>query len=378
MDKHSRVLVYLDTQDYINVFNEKDGGPKHKVLDRLLELRDEGIAEFGYSMFSVLEFITKPDARNREERVRRGALIKLICQSNTFPPAFELGRGATYPNSGLWAFSDQKKLIDADKFKHRARRNFLKKLKDAPGANRSEKRRLAKIGHEELLRQAGAVWGRTRSDYGDFPVSQEIVDSRLMERFLKGQCSNAEFEEKMISWLTDVEEYSRLVYDYRDEPNLIDKFFGATTIDLAAKADNLLQHVQRVAELNKKITSVRQGLVRAGMPVSEARRKIKRVKLPDEDYSGFVDLVAPMIGEHRVLHFQHYMSRMLRPGFSIKPSDFMDLMHLIYAYDCDLMRCDKAMGSLYSNFRSFRARLVTRFEDLPDAILRLHKENAGA
>ena len=94
------LIVYLDTQDYINLFNESDEGPNHQVLADLLEHRDRGEIVIGFSFATILEFITKPDAANRRERVRRGQLVKDICGPNAFPYPTAIPKGASFPMTG--------------------------------------------------------------------------------------------------------------------------------------------------------------------------------------------------------------------------------------------------------------------------------------
>jgi hypothetical protein len=62
-------------------------------------------------------------------------------------------------------------------------------------------------------------------DFKGIPVSDELIDSGVISRFMKGHCSDAEFEERINRWITDPAEYSRIVYDYADNPNMIDEFF---------------------------------------------------------------------------------------------------------------------------------------------------------
>ena len=59
------MIVYLDTQDYLNLFYEPDNGPNHKVLEKLISFRDRGEIVIGFSFATIIEVITKPDAANR-------------------------------------------------------------------------------------------------------------------------------------------------------------------------------------------------------------------------------------------------------------------------------------------------------------------------
>jgi len=63
------LVLYLDTQDYINLFNEPDDGPNHAILEQLMDHKNRGEIVIGYSWVIMLEFITRPTEKFREERV---------------------------------------------------------------------------------------------------------------------------------------------------------------------------------------------------------------------------------------------------------------------------------------------------------------------
>ena len=192
------LIIYLDTQDYIKLFNEPADGPNHQVLTKLLAYRDRGEIVIGFSFATVMEFITKPDAANRFERVRRGQLIKYICGPNAFPYPTNIPKGASFPNNGMWIFSAGEKVMSAEECRKIIRETYLDELKTLEGLNRRTKRQLGrKISMRELIHKTEFTWGRKRSDWGEFPVSDEIIESRIVERFMKGQCSDCEFEKRI-------------------------------------------------------------------------------------------------------------------------------------------------------------------------------------
>ena len=260
------LIIYLDTQDYIKLFNEPDEGPNHKVLANLLVCRDRGEIVIGFSFVTIMEFITKPDAANRRERVRRGQLIKDICGPNSFPFPTAISKEASFPNEGMWLFSAGEKVLTAQQFRQRLRDILTQELAKAGDLNRSQRRKLGrKKSIQELMRKTGATWGRKRSDWGDIPVSDELLQSRIVERFVKGQCSDREFEDRINAWFCDPAEYSRIVYDYADQPNLIAKYFGKSIDDmerLVGTVQDMASHIQR---LNEQILDVRADLINAGM-----------------------------------------------------------------------------------------------------------------
>jgi hypothetical protein len=180
----------LDTQDYIKLFNEPEYGPNNQVLAELKAFRDRNEIVMGFSFATIMEFITKPDVANRPERVRRGQLVKDICGPNAFPYVSDLARGATFPNGGKWMFSSDEKVVSAKSFKRDMHKALTNELAKTEGLNRQQRRKLGrKVAFIELVRGNGSTWGRKRSDYGSFPVSDEIVESRILERFMKGQSS---------------------------------------------------------------------------------------------------------------------------------------------------------------------------------------------
>lgn len=368
------LIIYLDTQDYIKLFNEPDDGPKHCVLAKLLSHRDRGEIIIGFSFATIMEFITKPDVANRPERVKRGQLIKDICGPNAFPYPSDIPKGASFPNGGMWMFSAGEKAVTATKFRHEMHKVLQEELAKVEGLNRRQRRELGRRGGMvELNRKIGSTWGRKRSDWGDFPVSDELIESRTVERFMKGECSDREFEERINAWLSDPAEYSRIVYDYADHPNVIDKFFGEATDKIEQAVITLQDAVNNLQAQNEKMLSDRTILIETGMVKSKARKLTKQFPLPEPEPETFGERLEAELGKGRVGHFRHYLVQVLKSGYKFKRSDMMDLSQMCYAYDCDLFRCDKAMANTFRDYEPFNGKLVESFEELPELIQSLLK-----
>ncbi len=363
------LIVYLDTQDYIKLFTEPDDGTNHKVLADILAFRDRGEIVIGFSLATIMEFITKPDAANRPERVRRGQLIKDVCGPNAFPSITDLAKGSVFPNGGRWMFRRDEKVVSAKKFKQQMHTMLVEKLAKAEELNRSQRRQLGRRSSmTDLILRNGSTWGRKRSDYAGFPVSDEIVESRVLERFMKGQCSDAEFELRMNAWFSDPAEYSRIVYDYADHPNVIAKYFGKPTDNIERLAGRIQEVVTSIQKMNADHLSERSTLVEAGLDKKEARRLTKQFSLPEPDPENVIEKLEAVVGKGRSEHFHHYLTRIMKPGYTFKRSDMMDLMQMCYAYECDFFRCDKDMAYTFQNFEPFKGKLVSRFADLPNRI----------
>lgn len=365
------LVIYLDTQDYIKIFNEPKGGSNHRVLDQLLECRDNGDILIGFSFATVMEFITKPIEKYRAERVRRGELIKHICGANAFPNVIDLARGAKFPNGGRWMFRANEKLVSAQAFKKKMHDTLVEELAKNESLNRRQRRELGrKSTMSQLIRRTGTALGRSRSDYGDLPVSDEFIESRIFERFIKGQCSNAEFEERMHQWISDPAEYSRILYDYADHPDAIAKFFGKPIDEIEGAISELKKVEISMRSVKEDMLKLRKKLIESGYSKREARDMIKLQNFSATDLSQIDKSLGEVVGKGRSGHFRHYLERIIKTDVKFKRSDVMDLMQMCYAYECDLFRCDKAMADTFRDFQPFQGKLVSRFSELPERIER--------
>lgn len=363
------LILYLDTQDYIRLFTEADDGPAHEILEQLLVYRDRGDIVIGYSWAIMLEFITRPTLDFREERVRRGQLVKDICGPHAFPFYSDLKNGARFPNNGIWLTGSDGKLVTAKDLRRQMEKQYLKTLAEQPGLNRRQLRKLkTKSGMRQLLRENTSIWGTKREDFKGFPVSDEFIESGIMTRFLKGRCSDAELEERFNRWFSDPAEFSRIVYDYADKPNLIDEFFG-TNVKKIEEALRQVQEANRDCDdIAKNIRGKRQELIDIGIDKRIARQLTTPPKRAVLDPSDVVKKLEDHLGDGRADHIGHYLVRASQKDYNFKPSDVMDIMQMCYVPDCDLFRCDKAMANLYRDYEPFSGKLVARFTDLPARI----------
>ncbi|GAA6201732.1 hypothetical protein [Aquicoccus sp. SU-CL01552] len=363
------LIVYLDTQDYIRIFNEPDGGPAKAILDQLLVFRDRGDIVIGYSWAIMLEFITRPTDDFREERVRRGQLVKNICGRNAFPFFTDLKRGARFPNNGIWVTGRDGKLMTANWFRRQMEKQYLETLAEQQGLNRAQRRRLkTPSAMRQLLRENTSTWGTKREDFKGVPVSDELIRSGVLTRFLKGRCSDDEFEERVNRWFSDPAEFSRIAYDYADKPNLLDEFFGSSI----NKMEDALRQIQEASrnfdDLGKTIRGRRQSLIDVGVDTRTARRLTTPPQWPRLNPSDVACKIEGHIGEGRAGHIGHYLLKASQKHYNFKRSDFIDIMQMCYVPDCDLFRCDKAMADLYRDYEPFAGKLVAKFTDLPARI----------
>tara|TARA_R110002020_G_scaffold110627_17_gene255563 strand:- start:17338 stop:18153 length:816 start_codon:yes stop_codon:yes gene_type:complete len=266
-------------------------------------------------------------------------------------------------------FPKDSKVISASSFRKEMHAALQAEVANAEGLNRAQRRTLGrKSSMQDLIRRSGSSWGRKRSDYGRIPVSDEIIQSRIIERFMKGQCSDLEFETRLGAWLSDPAEYSKIIYDYADKPNIIEEFFGKPTSQIENAVEKIQGIIAEQKQLNDEILKARKNLRELGLDSRTARNLTKQVELPEADFQSVVKKLEPLFGKGRAGHFVHYIRHAMNTEYRFKRSDVMDLFQICYAYDCDLFRCDKAMGNIFRDFEPFEGKLVSRFRDLPDRV----------
>lgn len=261
----------------------------------------------------MLEFITRPTDEFREERVRRGQLVKDICGRNAFPFFSDLKHGARFPNNGIWMKGRDGKLMTAKWLRRQMEKKYLETLEEQQGLNRAQRRKLKTTSAmRQLFRENTSTWGKKREDFNGIPVSDELIESGVLTRFLKGRCSDAEFEERVNRWFSDPAEFSRIAYDYADKPNFLDEFFGPSLKNIEAALRQVQETRRDLDDLGKSIRRQRKKLVEIGFDKRTAKQLTSTVQARTFDPREMVREIEDYVGEGRADHFGHYMQKALQ------------------------------------------------------------------
>lgn len=114
-----KVLVYLDSKDFISLTDKRNTPPFDKIWSELNRLKDEGKCEFGYSFLHVTEVLNPNSNGYMTELNDYGETINEFC-SGAFLFISDLAEGCSYPNNQVWAplgvFYGFKDLILRNKF----------------------------------------------------------------------------------------------------------------------------------------------------------------------------------------------------------------------------------------------------------------------
>ena len=348
------LIVYLDTQDYINIFNEKnEDGQQHQILKELMSFRERGEIVIGFSYLIILEFITKPgDDIHKLERSYRGKLIKDICGPNAFPYLTDLAKGAVFPNDGRWFPGHNDKTFLAGRQKRLRNKMWISGIKRNKNLSSKERRQQSNISSLFKFSRNQPNWDRETFDNKGIPASDEIIENHIWESFMRGQVDNAEFKKIMDRWHSDPAEFSHIFYEYGNHMNIIDDYFGNIKIGF----EESIEQTKKTFGNNAKNINVEIQKIIDQISIPKFNRQNNNVKFKN------------IFKEKYLEHFNLYFLRAVKSGHTFKSSDMMDLMHMCYAYDCDLFRCDKSMGSIFENYESFQDKLVSKFHYLPERI----------
>ena len=149
---------------------------------------------------------------------------------------------------------------------------------------------------------------------------------------------------------------------------MITKIFGESISHIEQRMQEGRDICEDRKSLKAQIAETRASLIEAGLPRREVRKLTPKLPSLESMNSDIVHELERVFGTGRAGHFAHYLARFMKGQFAFERSDVMDLMQLTYAYDCDLLRCDTKMASVFKDFPPFKGKLVARFSDLPGRI----------
>jgi len=362
------LLVYLDTQDFIKLHNHPDWTESQKFFNIVDTLGVAGKVKFGFSYLHVVEFLTKPAPEWLDERLARARLIKRVCGTNAFPYPTDLSQGRHFPNDGYWmplsAFQD----IYSTSFDSMLAKMAKVELKELPVNRKARRRFLNKKFLFEFMAKNIPASGFQRAHFGPLPISDDFLRGRYLERYIRGEIDEKALKDALTRSFSDPEEFCRLFYIYKNEEDMAKKMFRsaqATIVNLEKEAEIFACSLSR---MRQQRDSARKALRQKGFPEQKVRA-LTRVKIPSpNNFDLDQKRLAKLFGEERLYHLNLYFRGVLSGKFKPCQSDFGDLFHFFYAYDCDIFRCDLKMKSIMDSCPAFQDKLVARFADLPETI----------
>lgn len=367
MKRGMPVIVYLDTQDYINIRQHGNDAEISKVVAYIKAKIFEGKISVYYSPMIVLEFLTRPGEGFIQDRIERGRLVKEICGQNTFSIEFSSLK-AGMRSDGNWIGSQITDELSVKRLIKKSIESARKEIAIDLRLNRETRRKINSDSYIIAQMKSGEsrLFG-TKADFGSLPVSEEFMKGRYIERYLQKEISEAAVQRAFTKWIADPEEFCRVYYQYKDNENAIDQFFHPTISAMQLASQHAEKFCAQALEFEKSRIQNRRDLIDAGFESNEAKRLTPQFR-PDLNLDANRLKLENVFGKGRAEHFLSYLLAIFKGKTSWLSSDFGDLFHLIYSYECDLFRCDKKMANIMADCNVLKDRLVPSFFELPSRI----------
>lgn len=363
-----RILIYLDSQDFIRLTDERDKPTINDVYRYLIKAKEEGLIEIGFSFLHILE-VLNPDSSGYEKEQRKYGETIYNLTSGCFPVVSDLIKGACYPNNGSWAPSDV-----ASDFKDTVSENGIRKIVrdrlSENGLTRAQRRHVSSpAGRAALLKDANL----------DLPsefIFLGITESEFRALMLNPTRHRRTFHEKLFRALSDPRYYCECVASTAPGKNPFvfvfkDKFQNIHQA-IAEGFRIAREFSERKEQLIKSIDGELQK-IRNDDPISSAyveilndERKKARRKMPSLKITEKAPLNSPCFA-----FLDHYINRMIIMSREPSPSEALDILHLVYASGVDLMRVDRRMFEIMKGEAAIGQKLVRKVEDVPARVQQL-------
>lgn len=368
-------LVYLDTQDFIRFRNNIDDRSVASQYDELKRLRLSGQIRLGYSALQIWEFITPvKEERFVADRTERGELVVDLCGRNAFPFYSDLANGASYPNNGFWMPNGLlRQALDFDALLEDRFNSFF--AERGLVLNRKNRRKIKSPAFLKAFIEGKpkSNWPSTGSSDGNPMLG--LVLGKYFEGFILGKVSKQALNNKLLGWASDPRSFGALWHEFGDGVNALDEYVYKHLLKIIDSIDGAIIELDRLQALSENMATERAEIAKELIKTGFDKKTVSSIlpAVPDIPKALSVDGmgdVKDILGPGRLDHILHYVNKRLTRVGRTQRNDVVDMMHMLYAYDCDYFRCDRAMYNLFSDYAPFSGKLVVSIPDLLDRVSR--------
>lgn len=369
MTERRPIRVYLDSQDFISLSKRPLSDPSAAIFEDLVSLRIDGIAEFGVSLFHIAE-VLNPDSEGFEDYQRHcGEVIYALTGGAAFPYLGDVQNGAAFPNNGVWApasrLDDMKALIDAKSIK----RMVGEALQDCAPFSRQQRRMIA--NPKTLMR----LMEKTMFDLPPEFAMIGMTKAEFYALVRDPPRGRRAFHSKLMRFFTDPRHYCAAVASVRRGQDPIRRILEEGLAEPRAKINTLVDSIRLNRTREAGIRLIHEAAVsHAVQTYGEASDEVKRTRGEYAAFERETKRVPRFSRSHaispRLDYFRTYCEALFRMDRDPSPSEVLDLCHLAYHPDVDLIRVDGRMFDMMRGFAPIKGKMVAKLKDLPDAIRR--------
>lgn len=411
------ITVYLDTSDYSNfadacasVSGDHESLP---IFEELLEMKQQGVVEFRYSMFHIIE-ILQGASGNEKLAINKADIIETLCGSKCMKDHDELlcleairwlskdgDRTALskfpvfgYSDNGNWSHRIYKEIFkDIKNFEKAERQGFYDRLKSNFSFSRSERRR------------ARAMWYRKKRTREKPKEFLRNADKEILELFRSQLHGTPEIKDLLVDLSLGNITYKEYIEQLNQISFSPSKFVREKLFEPQSGRDDhfgsLLQGVY--AGLMDDIRSFRSLMASTSQNPGQFQYDdiwYRKWFVEDRLMANLDMLRENRIGENRIRGLSTKMSNGDFPSFDmllaslkeytrlhgsigptmrkIKKSDVGDIFHSVYLPYVDIFRADKFFSEVLKNSsRTYNTVVVKKISELPSAIHSALNINGG-
>lgn len=366
--KSGKLIVYLDSSDFI-AFSAYQLSPKlRQTFYDLIDLKNKGIAEFGVSLFHITE-VLNPDSPNHKDYQKHcGEIIYHLCEHNAFPYISDIPLGDKFPNSGLWiprvGMKNLKNILEPKEIRKLA----LEYLRENTDLIRKE-RRLATTPESlaSTLLESSAPAPRALEALG-------ISTPDFVQMVRSPHRSRKKFGEKILNYLSDPRYYCEAISSVAPGENplraLLDDLTKRSQLGLLKmfEASNKMKTLEN--EMSENIGFMREIFGDSPL-VQDLRSDLRSFRKKQRES---IDNFSIEFDDGRFLYLKSYFKNIQRVEKPPTPSESIDLLHLAYHREVDLIRADSRMAEIMKADKQLSSKIVAKISDLPDAIVKLYRK----
>jgi hypothetical protein len=398
MPRSNPITVYLDTQDYSRfgrVLDSKGTPEDRQVFERLLQLRETGVARFVYS-FTILSELLQYEVAYERETLAKARAIELLCAGSTLlwlPRLIETQVSAFGRSIGL----DLPDIVPSpirtgnewfprvsgqlDNLKENLRQGLDDAVANHGPLNRAQRRAVGANKRDGKLATAlQAIVPEFAHKYGISPASVE----RAIIPLLKGKCTGDEASGRLFAAVAKPSAFIHAYFKVEKRDKSVLNFiveFGRTLekslIDFRRNAEPFMSKKGHADHLR---TLIKQDIGRLGTTIlgmcdtDEAEQGVTRDMLKQiaEHADAGDKIPCCAIATKIMLGYLEQTVAIHTTPSKIEDSFGGDLIHVLYIDCVDIWRTDARFAELVRQRLRDRAhKIQPKLHQLPDQIMAL-------
>lgn len=373
--------VYLDTQDYANLYKD-DIHPDLKIIKtKLLQYKAKGVVKFPLSFLILFEFVTDYQTEFEADRQKRSEFLSQLCGADNLPYFMDIALknqvvddSTWIPSGSLIKFSVER-MLSVFRYELKNRTNLPRKLR----RDLQNPLYLRSFLKQYLLRQIS----QGKPDM-NWHLELDQLSFDFFKDYLLGKISEGEANLQFRESVFEPSKFFNIWYQRFSNKNALSQFYGGS-IDKFHELS--LQFKNEMPALLQNLNNSRVVLKKRIKEAANAQKVLSELgietgyklpKVPTEiDWDQFYESVRPsetleLFSDPLAALFKSYFNAIFHQQFSPKKSDVVDIFHSVYIDKVDLWRTDRSFANFLarSNYPSLH-RIVPTLQELPDRIEKL-------